>query len=407
MKSVLIYLASSILGKLFPFFLIPILTGNLTPSEYGSWALFVAILSFIDPVVTCSAQTYLAKQYFQITSSDRQDIIFNILVVFLCNCVVTFVVLAFFISTSQSIGGLFLLVPFLSLLNASITLRLLILRNEDRAIEFGIIEISKIGLCFSVAVVLVVFTELSWVGCVMGFLVGTLLVSFKSVCELLSDPLNFTLFDSELIKKIYILSIPLLPVGLANIANNTADKLIVAQLLGEPVLGVYAVGYSFAQLIVLFIASYIKYWSPLYYKQVSNGLATYEFIKKSSLQYIPVITLLALTSYFVIDFFLFDFMVNKRFAEGKIIIPIIMTALAIQGIYFFAIPFYITTNRTKTLSVITIFSALINISLNFTLIPVYGLVGAAYSTLFSYIFLSFIGHYLNVKYIKKSSDNPR
>jgi O-antigen/teichoic acid export membrane protein len=101
--------------------------------------------------------------------------------------------------------------------------------------------------------------------------------------------------------------------------------------------------------------------------------------------------------------FLFDLRVNDKFGEGKMVIPIVMAALAIQGIYFFSIPFYITTNRTKALSVITIISALINIALNFILIPVYGLVGAAYSTLLSYVFLSVIGHYLNVQYIKKLS----
>jgi O-antigen/teichoic acid export membrane protein len=403
MKNILIYLTSSIIGKLFPFFLIPILTGNLTPSEYGSWALFIAILSFVDPLITCSAQTYLAKNYFQTTVAERQNIIFNIISIFLCNFFITLIAGSTFYFLSQSISILFLLIPVLSVLNAFITLKLLILRNENRAITFGLIEISKIGLCFSIAVTLVVFTELSWIGCVIGFLVGTLIISFKSIYAMLKWPLNFNLFNFELIKKVYILSLPLLPVGLSNVANNAADKLIVAKILGESTLGIYAIGYSFGQLITLFISAYNRYWGPVYYKQVTENIASYEFIRKSSLQYIPVIFLLTIISYFIIDTFLFDFMVNEKFTEGKSVIPIVMIAMAIQGIYFFAIPFYITTNRTKALSVITIVSALINIGLNFILIPIYGLVGAAYSTLLSYVFLSIIGHYLNVRYIKKLS----
>ena len=402
MKNVLIYLMSSIIGKLFPFFLIPILTGNLTPSEYGSWALFIATLSFVDPLITCSAQTYLAKNHFQTTVVERQNIIFNILSIFLCNFLITLIAGSIFYLLSQSISILFLLVPVLSVLNAFITLRLLILRNENKAITFGLIEISKIGLCFSIAVTLVVFTELSWIGCVIGFLVGTLIISFQSIYAMLKWPLNFNFFNFELIKKVYILSLPLLPVGLSNVANNAADKLIVAKILGESTLGIYAIGYSFGQLITLFIFAYNRYWGPVYYKQATENIVTYEFIRKSSLQYVPVILILTIISYFIIDAFLFDFMVNEKFAEGKAVIPIVMTAMAIQGVYFFAIPFYITTNRTKTLSVITIVSALINIGLNFILIPIYGLVGAAYSTLLSYVFLSFIGHYLNVQYIKQS-----
>lgn len=407
MKNVLIYLTSSIIGKLFPFFLIPILTGHLTPSEYGSWALFIVTLSFFDPLVTCSAQTYLAKNYFQISLPKRENIIFNTVAIFSCNFLITLIAGAIFYSLSQTISILFLFVPFLSVLNAFITLKLLILRNENRAITFGFIEISKIGLCFGVAVVLVVFTELSWAGCVIGFLFGTLLVSFKSMHGMLKWPLNFNLFNFLLIKKIYILSLPLLPVALANIANSAADKLIIVKILGESTLGIYAIGYSFGQLITLFIASYIKYWSPLYYKQVTKSIDTYKFIKKSSLQYIPIISILTLMSYYIVDTFLFDFMVNERFKEGKDVVLVVMTAMAIQGIYFFSIPFYITTNRTNILALITIFSALINIGLNIILIPIYGLIGAAYSTLLSYAFLSIIGHYLNIQYIKRSSQTYR
>lgn len=403
MSNVIIYLAAAILGKLFPFLLIPILTEALTPLEYGVWAFFLAILSFVDPLVTCSAQNYLAKNYFVKNESERGILIHNTIFIFICNFLLVSLLMGGYCLLIGSLRWEFLLIPVLSVFNSFIVLKLLILRNENSSIVFGLLEISKVGCCFSLAVFLVLFTELGWVGCVIGFLTGTLVVSLISLKSMLKCPVNAKMLNLELIKEIYKLSLPLLPVGLANVANNAADKIIIARLLGESALGIYAISYSFGQLITLFIASYIKYWGPIYYKGAANGIVSYEFIRKSSFQYIPIIAALALISYVVIDVFLFDLMVNDSFTEGKDIIPIIITALVIQGVFFFAIPFYIKTNRTKLLSLITIISAIINIGLNYILIPMFGLVGSAYSTLISYVFLSSVGHYLNVKYVKKFS----
>ena len=51
----------------------------------------------------------------------------------------------------------------------------------------------------------------------------------------------------------------------------------------------------------------------------------------------------------------------------------------------------------------TLFTGGINIGLNYWLIPIYGYVAAAYTTLVSW-FLLFLFHFLNVKYILKEKD---
>ncbi|GAH32940.1 unnamed protein product, partial [marine sediment metagenome] len=59
--------------------------------------------------------------------------------------------------------------------------------------------------------------------------------------------------------------------------------------------------------------------------------------------------------------------------------------------------------KTGLISLTTLFAGGINIGLNYWLIPIYGYVAAAYTTLVSY-FLLFLFHFLNVKYILKEKD---
>jgi O-antigen/teichoic acid export membrane protein len=54
--------------------------------------------------------------------------------------------------------------------------------------------------------------------------------------------------------------------------------------------------------------------------------------------------------------------------------------------------------KTKNIAAITIIIGLLNITLNYLLIPHFGYIAAAWTTLISYISL-FILHYINVKYV--------
>lgn len=400
MKNIIIFFSSSVVGKLFPFFLIPVLTGQLSTAEYGLWALFIAIVSFIDPVISCSAHTYLAKKYFHVSSLEKDKIIVNIIYLFMFNFIFTFSLSLIFYFFDLFSDGIFVFIPILCFLNSFIALKLLILRNENNLKLFSIIEISKIALSFSLSIVFIFYTNLSWIGCVYGFLIGTLLVSIISIYKLLNFEKLVSLFEISKLQKIYALSLPLLPVGIANVTNHAADKLIIVNMMGKDSLGLYAIGYSFAQLLSLVTISCIKYWSPICYKK-KDIQSMFNFIAKSCQIYVVAIIPLLMISYYVINFFLFERMVDPKFYMGKEIILVVMIALAIQGLYFFSIPFYIRTNRTKALSLFTTLSAMINVILNIILIPIYGISGAAIATLISYLFLTTTGHFLNVRYIKK------
>lgn len=401
MKVFLVYFTASVLGKLFPFLLVPVLTTELSAEEYGRWALYLSVLSFFEIFITSNSHTYLSKHYHSINQCGVDAILSNIVSIFLINfIIVSFVgISAFYL---LSLEFTFFIIPFLGLLNAFVILTLLLLRNNDRPYFYAILEISKIGLSFLFSVFLLKYTDLNWFSCVVGFFLGAVFVNFLSIRSLFSR-LRVSLVDLVEIKAIYRLTLPMIPVGLANIANNVADKIIVVQILSAEALGVYAVGYSFAQLISIFIASYIKFWGPICYKKLSEFKLNYGFVNHSVLLYFPAIIIVSILSYLVVDLFLFDLMVGENFSQGKEVVGIVIAALAIQGVYFFSIPFFVKTDRTKELSVITIISAVCNVVLNYLLIPVWGIQGAAYATLFSYLFLSISGHYLNVRYIKKQT----
>jgi Na+-driven multidrug efflux pump len=63
---------------------------------------------------------------------------------------------------------------------------------------------------------------------------------------------------------------------------------------------------------------------------------------------------------------------------------------AAQGIYKIFFPYLVHINKTSFLAVSTVFSACLNLILNYFFILKFGAIGAAYSTLLSYVLSAFL-----------------
>jgi hypothetical protein len=89
---------------------------------------------------------------------------------------------------------------------------------------------------------------------------------------------------------------------------------------------------------------------------------------------------------------------GKTYLEAKYVIPPVVLGYIFCMIYslFSCLERY--AKQQKIFAVITFICAVANIVLNFLLIPVFGYIAAAYTTLFSYI-LSSLLHFLNARKI--------
>ena len=74
-------------------------------------------------------------------------------------------------------------------------------------------------------------------------------------------------------------------------------------------------------------------------------------------------------------------LIGPAFVEAQSIVPIILLAYVFQGAYLNFLPGIYFEEKTKYIAAITGLGAAVNIVVNFTLIPSFGMTGAAYATL--------------------------
>ncbi len=221
----------------------------------------------------------------------------------------------------------------------------------------------------------------------VGNEVGQLLFYIPIYVYLLVKGKSF--FDGIKWKHMLAFAVPLLPHYLAQHLMSGADKIMVADIAGEADGGIYGVMASIGALAIIF-------WDA-----VNASLVPYSFEKFNKEDYKSVANIVKglLVGYGIICLGVIAvapevvaILAPPQYYRGIYAIPPLVAVAFLNSTYniYANVEFYYKNSANITMA--TIVSSALNLGLNALLIPMFGLVGAAYTTLISNAALIFM-HY--------------
>ena len=180
--------------------------------------------------------------------------------------------------------------------------------------------------------------------------------------------------------------IPLIPHTLAGWILTLIDRIFLNNYQSIAIVGLYSLGYQFGMIMSLITTSINFAWAPFFMSTAKEkGEDAKPIFKQLTTYYMMAIIFIGLAiSMFAKD--VIFLMTTPEYYESYKIIPIIIGSYVLNGMYFMIVNQIFYTKQTKYLPIATVGSALINIVLNYLWIPEYGMIGAAYATLFSFAF---------------------
>ena len=388
-KNSSIYLGSSMLNKMIPFLLLPIMTSYLSPEEYGTLSIYVILISFYGAFVGMAMQTNISKNFFKVSKEDLSLIIGNILIIlsltFTISMLFTYCITLFFDNIFSIPTSWLLVIPFISVMMMINEINTTILRNEQRAYMFGIFQIFNTFIKMSLTIVFLVVFSLSWYSQVLGILLGSTVFFMVSIFYMRQRDYISMRLHREKIKSILRISLPLIPHVIGGVVIAMSDRLFIEQMVGIEAVGIYSVGYMFGMVVLLFTDAFIKAWSPWFYKSIVNPTAEKKIkIVKYSYIYIVSIFILAIVISYVGEWVL-PYVVDEKFYNAKEYILWIALGYAVHGVYKIFFPYLVHINKTTFLAFSTLLAAIINVILNYFFIHYYGAIGAAYATIVSFL----------------------
>jgi len=197
-------------------------------------------------------------------------------------------------------------------------------------------------------------------------------------------------FSIHHVKKALSFGLPIVLHLLCSTSLLLVDRLILERFVSLSDLGIYTLGYQIGLGMSVLVASTNKAWTPNYYELMNQeNMDRGYHVRKAFGFWLTGIGLICLAgglwSHEIISL-----LTPEKFHGSAKIVPIILISYVFEGLYFFAVNPIFYYRRTLILPFFTGSAAILNIGLNLLFAPRFGIYGAAYATLISYVVLAIL-----------------
>lgn len=370
------------------FVALSIYTHLLTPEEYGLYTLIFTAAIFSNNVLffwlPAGTLRFWSKQEF--SSQNFISTLTNTYIVMFFTIIIGLIISAYFLWGTPNY--IWLLCGALLTISASMyTLSQYLMSAQIHPLKYA-----KLSISYSIFAVvfggLMAYMDYGAIGITLGICVGFLLPTFFAKIEYWQN-YHRKSFDPALFKKLATYGIPLASVTLLEEITKSADRFMLASLQNKAEAGLYAVGYDLSGNSILLLMSAINLAAyPVIIKLLDNEG------QKSALEYFNKYALLllgiavpAVFGIIIVGPNLIHLLIGEEYQQAvTTLLPWIAIALFMAGMQanYFDLAFQLG-NYTIGILKLSIAIVLINIALNYFLIPTMGMKGAAIATLSSFI----------------------
>lgn len=391
----LIYTAVSVLQKALGFFLLPVYTAYLSASDYGTANVILSVVNFLSLFYMLSLHG--AGTRFEYKYQGDPEVTRTIWgTLFLFVTVNSAVLTAVFF-----LGRNWLLVPFLSGIPFSPYMLLGLvavafspsyqlfqsnLQAKQLGRRYGLNNLCYFLVNMTLTVIFITVFAMKANGILLALAITNAIFFAYTLVDFL--PRISLRFDPPRLKESFGYSLPLLPHSMAGWAMSLVDRLFLNHYRDAASVGVYSIGYQFGNLINVLTGSVNQAFVPWFFEQFELGGPGKARIARVSEVMVLAYSICALAvSLFAPE--VLRFMVTAEFREGAQVVPFLAFSFVFGGIYYaFINPLFV--RRTGLVPIVTLTSAVVGVGMNVWLIPRFGMLGAAASSLASMAFSSVI-----------------
>nr|WP_256737080.1 flippase [Pseudomonas gingeri] len=392
-----IYGAGDFLLKLVAFFTFPLLAASLSTSGFGLLELAMTVVSLGAVLVRCGLNNSVQRFYWDQATEigERPSVVST----------------GFFLTVALGVAGgifAFFAVPFIFRLSGNNAVALSLIGVLSIAMLLALTQWAQylldvlrlhfspwkfLGFSFCIralGALLSVVAVLYWGGGVEGVLLSQALVLLASV------PFGLWLIRRDLIlrvdpvwsRRLIAFGTPFIFTELAYWLFASIDRWMLASLSGVDDVGVYSVAFRFSTLVVFVATAFGMAWSPYAVKIRSDFPEKHRKIYFEVLLILLVVMLVVAGTIAIFSGELLGvFLPGDYFASAIPLAILCFTAVLQASQQVTAIGISLA-NRTKVFAYLVWGAAILNVLLNWWLIPKFGVSGAAWSTVLAYFFLS-------------------
>lgn len=394
MKAFTSFSSVQVIGMIVSLILLSLYTRNLPPDDYGKITFIMILVMILSTIIDGGLNTAFSIRFYKLPEEENKK---NIFIILIYNLIITFVVSSVFflfpaiaenifrikITANQKL--LIFCLIFVTIIGKFYT-NFLVIAKKPKSYLFvnAYFYLTVIAMSF----IFLLFLKTGYFAYIYAYLIAHCILAITGICYFFSKyrPAFNELFSFARLMSLLKLGIPLVPNSLLLMLLTYADRYILGIYKGLAAVGVYSVGYVFADKIYLTIINPVgQALTPLGFQTFAKSLPEYKTLLKKVFEGYWFAMEIFLVVYFSVLREIFELIVGRQYLEGYNIIGIVIIGTVFWGAANMIGGTIVMKEKTDKIVLFSLISVGLNIILNFIFIPGFGIYGAALATLISYV----------------------
>jgi len=377
-----------IVGAVFSFITIPIITYFISPSEYGRVSMFTLFQNVLGMIAYLGLDQAYIKFYHD--EEDKEKLMLHSIVPALSLAVLVSIgvfllkepLATWLYGSTEDLSCVYILIPYLPFF---VVERFILIkyRMEQKGMLYSFFSIfSKAAL-----LVLSVLTLKYYLCGYQSVIYSTVLAQILTTVLLIiscykNNKITVSEWEWSYVKTLLKYSLPLIPATIVGWVLNSMDKIMIRSLCDYQQLGLYDTALKIVSVLAIVQNCFSTFWSPIAFKWNKEKKETEKFEEVGKILSIIMVSMFMGILTFkevIIKILSPDYYNAVEILPFLLIYPIMYTVseVTVVGIYF--------SGKSVTTIIVAVCSCVLNVTLNSLLIPKYGAIGASIATGCSYI----------------------
>ena len=403
-KDTAIYGLSSIIGRFLNYLLVPLYTAQLTAASggYGIITNIYAYVALVLVLLTFGMET----TYFRFTNKTHTDsetvygttlisvgtvsFAFAVVVLLLLNPISE---LMGYGEHPEYVGVMAVTVA----IDAFLCIPFAHLRQQKKAMKFAALKL--LNIVVSIALNLVYFYFMDGKDVAYAFYINLVCTVMLAVC-LITEYTGFRWkLDTKLLRTMLSYSWPILVLGIAGILNQAADKMLFPYLYKgadmQEQLGIYGACSKIAMIMAMITQAFRFAYEPIVFAGVKDK--DQHEMYAQAMKYFIIFTLLAFLM--VVGYLdVLKYIIGADYWVGLRVVPIVMAAEIMMGIYFNLSFWYKVIDKTIWGAIFSGIGVAVLLVVNVIFVPQYGYMACAWGGFAGYGVAMLISYVVGQKY---------
>ena len=389
-KDTAIYGLSSIVGRFLNYLLVPLYTAKMS-AESGSYGVITnmyALTALILVLLTFGMETTFFR--FANKEGENPQRVFSTALIGVSSAALLFsvLVLLFLAPVSDFLGyanhpSYVWAMALTVAIDAVRAIPFVYLRQQKKAVKFAALQLLNIAITILLNLIYYLLLEGEDPG--YAFYINLISSTVITLC-LFKEFMGIRAgFDRQLMRRMLNYSWPIVILGIAGILNQVADKILFPFVYKgadmKMQLGIYGATVKIAMIMAMITQAFRYAYEPFVFGKTHDK--DNDYMQATAMKYFIIFSLLAFLC--VVGFIdIIKHLIGPDYWVGLRVVPIVMAAEIMMGIYFNLSFWYKLEDKTYWGAIFSGIGCTILIAINVIFVPRFGYIACAWAGFFGY-----------------------